>query len=102
MSISIQTNVASLNAQRYISQNQIFQNTAIQQLSSGYKINSSADDPAGLATANQYAGEITQLTQGVQNANDGGRPIGTRSIMVSSERGAISKAVAVIVVSVGP
>jgi flagellin len=71
MSISIQTNVASLNAQRYISQNQIFQNTAIQQLSSGYKINSSADDPAGLATANQYAGEITQLTQGVQNANDG-------------------------------
>jgi flagellin len=71
MSISIQTNVASLNAQYYISQNQNFQNTAIQQLSSGYKINSSADDPAGLAVANQYAGEITQLTQGVQNASDG-------------------------------
>jgi flagellin len=71
MSISIQTNVASLNAQYYVNQNQIFQNTAIQQLSSGYKINSSADDPAGLAVANQYAGEITQLTQGVQNAADG-------------------------------
>jgi flagellin len=71
MSISIQTNVASLNAQYYISQNNIFQNTAIEQLSSGYKINSSADDPAGLALANQYAGEITQLTQGVQNASDG-------------------------------
>ncbi len=71
MSISIQTNVASLSAQYYISQNQNFQNTAIQQLSSGYKINSSADDPAGLALANQYAGEITQLTQGVQNASDG-------------------------------
>jgi flagellin len=71
MSISIQTNVASLNAQNYISQNQAFQNTAIQQLSSGYKINSSADDPAGLAVANQYAGEITQLTAGVQNATDG-------------------------------
>src|SRR5580704_1036737 len=71
MSISIQTNVASLNAQYYVSQNQQFQNTAIQQLSSGYKINSSADDPAGLAVVNQYAGEITQLTQGVQNANDG-------------------------------
>lgn len=71
MSISIQTNVASLNAQYYISQNQAFQNTAIQQLSSGYKINSSADDPAGLAVANQYAGEITQLTAGVQNATDG-------------------------------
>ena len=71
MSISIQTNVASLNAQYYISQNKNFQNTAIQQLSSGYKINSSSDDPAGLAVANQYAGEITQLTQGVQNASDG-------------------------------
>jgi len=71
MSISIQTNAASLNAQFYISQNQKFQNTAIQQLSSGYKINSSADDPAGLAVANQYAGEITQLTAGVQNASDG-------------------------------
>src|SRR6202012_881111 len=40
-------------------------------LSSGYKINSSADDPAGLAVANQYAGQITELTAGVQNATDG-------------------------------
>ncbi len=71
MSISIQTNVASLSAQFYIGQNQKTQNTAIQELSSGYKINSSADDPAGLAVANQYAGEITQLTAGVQNATDG-------------------------------
>jgi len=71
MSISIQTNVASLNAQYYIGLNNTFQNKAIEQLSSGYKINSSADDPAGLALANQYAGEVTQLTQGVQNATDG-------------------------------
>ncbi len=71
MSISIQTNAASLNAQYYIGVNKQIQNTAIQQLSSGYKINSSADDPAGLAVANQYAGEITQLTAGVQNAADG-------------------------------
>ena len=40
-------------------------------MSSGYKINSSADDPAGLAVANEYAGEITELTAGVQNATDG-------------------------------
>jgi flagellin len=71
MSISIQTNVASLNAQYYIGQNQKFQNTAIEQLSSGYKINSSADDPASLAVANEYAGEITELSAGVQNAADG-------------------------------
>lgn len=71
MSISIQTNAGSLNAEFYIEQNQQFQTQAIQQLSSGYRINSSADDPAGLAVANQYAGEITQLTAGVQNATDG-------------------------------
>src|SRR5580692_4174392 len=71
MSISIQTNVASLNAQYYIGLNQKFQSTAIQELSSGYRINSAADDPAGLAVANQYAGEVTQLTAGVQNATDG-------------------------------
>jgi flagellin len=71
MSISIQTDVASLNAQYYVGVNNAFQKTAIEQLSSGYKINSSADDPAGLALANQYSGEITQLTQGVQNATDG-------------------------------
>jgi len=71
MSISIQTNVASLNAQYYIGINQAFQSKAIEQLSSGYKINSSADDPAGLSVANQYAGDITGLTTGVQNATDG-------------------------------
>jgi flagellin len=71
MPISIQTNVAALNAEFYIGQNGKAQNTAIEQLSSGYKINSSADDPAGLAVANQYAGRITQLTAGVQNATDG-------------------------------
>ncbi|HVW11842.1 MAG TPA: hypothetical protein VHC90_24840 [Bryobacteraceae bacterium] len=71
MPISIQTNVAALNAEYFIGQNNRAQNTAIEQLSSGYKINSSADDPAGLAVANQYAGQITQLTAGVQNAADG-------------------------------
>ncbi len=71
MPISIQTNVAALNAEYFIGQNSRAQNTAIEQLSSGYKINSSADDPAGLAVANQYAGQITQLTAGVQNATDG-------------------------------
>jgi flagellin len=71
MSITIQTNVSSLNAQYYITQNQEFQNKAIQQLSSGYRINYSGDDPAGLAVANQFAAEITELTAGVQNASDG-------------------------------
>ena len=51
MSNSIQTNVASLEAQNFIRINNNFQNNTIQQLSSGYRINQSGDDAAGLATA---------------------------------------------------
>ena len=69
MSLSIQTNVASLEAQNSIRINTNFQSNTIQQLSSGFRINSSGDDAAGLATANQYAGNVATLTQGVLNAN---------------------------------
>src|SRR5580658_4722992 len=72
MSNSIQTNVASLDAQNYIRINNNFQNNTINQLSSGYRINSSGDDAAGLATANQYAGTIATLSQGVINAGNSG------------------------------
>ena len=71
MSLSIQTNVASLVAQNDLLTNTNFQNTTIQQLSSGYRINSAADDPAGLAAANQFRNSDAQLTQGISNANDG-------------------------------
>src|SRR5215831_3295157 len=71
MSLSIQTNIASLVAQNNIRVNTNFQNQTIQRLSSGYKINSSADDAAGLATANGYRGDITELTAGVQSATNG-------------------------------
>jgi flagellin len=70
MPLSIQTNIASLEAQNFIRINNNFQNNTIQQLSSGYRINNSGDDAAGLATANQYAGTIATLTQGVLNANN--------------------------------
>ncbi len=70
MSNSIQTNVASLEAQNFIRINNNFQNNTIEQLSSGYRINQSGDDAAGLATANQYAGTVATLTQGVLNANN--------------------------------
>jgi flagellin len=71
MSTSIQTNIASLEAQNSIRINTNFANNTIQQLSSGYRINSSGDDAAGLAVANQYAGSIAVLSQGVLNANNG-------------------------------
>jgi len=71
MSISIQTNVASLMAQENLNINQQFESQTIQRLTSGYRINSSGDDAAGLAVANQYRADISELTQGVQNANNG-------------------------------
>src|SRR5581483_1462203 len=69
--LSIQTNVNSLVAQQNLSVNSTFQSKTIQQLTSGYRINSSADDAAGLAVANQFRNNISELTQGVQNANNG-------------------------------
>ena len=71
MSISIQTNVTSLIAQQNLNTNTASESTTIDQLTSGYRINSSGDDAAGLAVANQYQADIGQLTQGVQNANNG-------------------------------
>ena len=70
-SISFQTNYASLVAQNNLAMNTQFETSTIEQLTSGYRINSSGDDPAGLAVANEYAASISQLTQGVLNANDG-------------------------------
>ncbi len=69
--LSIQTNVNSLVAQQNLSVNNTFQSKTIQQLTSGYRINSSADDAAGLAVANQFRNGVAELTQGVQNANNG-------------------------------
>src|ERR1041385_1417163 len=71
MSLSIQTNVGSLVAQNNLRINNDFQTQTITRLTSGYRINSSADDPAGLAIANQYRSSIAELNQGIRNANDG-------------------------------
>jgi flagellin len=68
--ISLQTNVASLVAQQNLNTDQTFQNQTIQQLTSGYRINSSGDDAAGLAVANQDLSQIAQLTQGVSNGTN--------------------------------
>jgi flagellin len=70
MSFSIQTNVNSLIAQENLNTTALFQSQTIEQLTSGYRINSSGDDAAGLAVANQLAGNTAELTQGVLNANN--------------------------------
>lgn len=71
MSFSIQTNINSLVAQENLRVNSNFQSQTIQRLTSGYRINSSADDAAGLAIANKFRSDISELSQGVRNANDG-------------------------------
>ncbi len=68
--ISIQTNVNSLVAQQNLSVNSSFQSKTIQQLTSGYRINQSGDDAAGLAVANKFRSTVAELTQGVANGND--------------------------------
>ena len=71
MSYSFQTNVTSLVAQQNLRVNSAFQSQTITRLTSGYRINSSADDAAGLAVANKFRSDVTELQQGVRNANDG-------------------------------
>jgi flagellin len=71
MSISIQTNVSSLVAQENLRVNNDFSNRTIERLTSGYRINASGDDAAGLAVANGFRSSVAELTQGVRNANDG-------------------------------
>lgn len=71
MSLSFQTNVTSLVAENNLNVNSTNQATAITQLTSGYRINSSGDDAAGLAVANTLRSQIAELNQGVSNANDG-------------------------------
>ena len=67
----INTNVASLNAQRNLNASQSDANTALQRLSSGLRINSAKDDAAGLAIANRLTSQINGINQAVRNANDG-------------------------------
>ena len=70
-SFSVVSNVAAANAQA----NMLVSNIGLQQtlarLSSGYRINNSGDDSAGLAVANTYRNDLANINQGIRNANDG-------------------------------
>lgn len=70
-SFSVITNVASVNAQANLYQTNIGLRQALTRVSSGYRINYSGDDAAGLAVANQYRSDVAILQQGVRNASDG-------------------------------
>ena len=71
MSMSIRTNVASLEAQRNLSSTQSMLDSSMARLSSGYRITSAGDDAAGLGVSTQLEAQIASYNQAVRNANDG-------------------------------
>lgn len=71
MALTVNTNVASLNAQRNLGASQGTLSKSLQRLSSGLRINSAKDDAAGLAISNRMSSQIRGLNQAVRNANDG-------------------------------
>lgn len=71
MALTVNTNIASLNAQRNLSTTQTALNKSLQRLSSGLRINSAADDAAGLAISEGMRSQIRSMNQAVRNANDG-------------------------------
>ena len=67
----INTNVASLNAQRNLNRSQSELGVSLQRLSSGLRINSAKDDAAGLAISERFTTQIRGLNQAARNSNDG-------------------------------
>jgi len=71
MSQVINSNIASLTAQRNLNSSQSSLNTSLERLSSGLRINSAKDDAAGLAISERMSTQIRGLNQANRNANDG-------------------------------
>jgi flagellin len=71
MSLTVNTNIASLTAQNSISKNQASLSTAMQRLSSGMRINSAQDDAAGYAISQRMTAQVNGNQQAARNANDG-------------------------------
>lgn len=71
MGLRITTNVPAINATRNLANSQRLQEKAANQLSSGYRINKSADDAAGLAISESMKAQIRSSIQARRNANDG-------------------------------
>ena len=71
MAVYVNTNLSSLNGQRYLNNVQNNLNTTYTRLSSGLRINSAKDDSAGLQIADRLTSQINGLNQGNRNANDG-------------------------------
>jgi flagellin len=71
MSFGILNNIPALSAENALNSTQMSLNTTLEQLSTGQRINSGSDDPAGLAIANGLSANIAALNQSASNASDG-------------------------------
>ncbi len=71
MALAVNTNVSALNAQRQLLTSGTALDTAYKRLSSGFRINSAADDAAGLQISNRLTSQVNGLNQAISNANDG-------------------------------
>ena len=71
MTLSINTNIASMNAQRNLSTSQSSLSSSMQRLSSGLRVNSAKDDAAGLAIAERMNAQTRGMNVAIRNANDG-------------------------------
>ena len=71
MALTVNTNVASLNTQRNLSNSANALQTTMQRLSTGSRINSAKDDAAGLQISNRLASQVSGLNVAVKNSNDG-------------------------------
>ena len=71
MSLTVNTNVSSLTAQRALAYADSLMEESMQRLSTGSKINSASDDAAGLAIAQRMTAQVNGLNMAVKNANDG-------------------------------
>jgi flagellin len=71
MGTIVNTNVSSIASQNALAANQRSLDKSMTQLSTGHRINSAADDAAGLSIANKLSTQVISLNQAVRNANDG-------------------------------
>jgi flagellin len=87
--LSVNTNIAALNAYRNLSTTQGSLNKSLERLSSGYRINKAADDAAGLAISEGLRSQIGGLTQAVRNTQDG-------TSVVQTAEGALSETTSIL------
>jgi flagellin len=71
MGLRINTNVQALSSQRFLANNKEKQNSSLEHLSSGTRINKAGDDAAGLAISEKLKGQIRSMAQATRNAQDG-------------------------------